>query len=440
MVRAPSTARVTPEPECNLNFAIKFRKSVLVWLMGFLVATSACMSFISFATFYAQHVSCDVSGKIGAEEIEIEERRTVMSAKQEFAKSNNNKNTALSTSEMATRFYEHHTKTIQSTINRTTQLFFGANDDIPFSIFQRGLGIKPNKITMHDKTYQLNASRLIVWRDICRLSLAFKKYRNSNPPPPPFHHIALLFMNENWGAFSRYVENRTTAHNNWAKLNSEEMWKERGCTRADIDAYLDGPDLKAAVTTQHQFFDHPKVTSLPIGFRAWRDMPMFLKTLGNFTSLDRPQLLMMNSNPHAWRVPLLEKVSENFYGTVKNTFGYDGLKGNDRFQAYLNEMRRSKFVLSPPGLGLDCYRHWEAFHMGTFPVIEHLNRTDGWYRSLADLPVAWIDSYENLTPEFLEKEYERLIAKPHSYKYEKLTQQYWIESIKSALDEDQATS
>jgi hypothetical protein len=34
------------------------------------------------------------------------------------------------------------------------------------------------------------------------------------------------------------------------------------------------------------------------------------------------------------------------------------------------------------------------------PVIEHLSQaeTDGWFRALQDLPVALIDSYDNLSP------------------------------------------
>jgi hypothetical protein len=102
---------------------------------------------------------------------------------------------------------------------------------------------------------------------------------------------------------------------------------------------------------------------------------------------------------------------------------------------YLQQLRHAKFILSPSGMGLDCYRHWEAMMMGTFPVIEHFNRTvtDGWFRTMEELPVAWIDSYDNLTPQWLEKEYRRLVSQALSYQYEKLTEQYWIDLIKSSM-------
>ena len=85
-------------------------------------------------------------------------------------------------------------------------------------------------------------------------------------------------------------------------------------------------------------------------------------------------------------------------------------------------------------MGLDSYRIWEALHMGTIPVLEHLNRSDGWYQTLEGLPVVWIDAFENLTPEFLEMEYQRITKEALSFRYERLTKQWWINLIKSTLN------
>ena len=100
---------------------------------------------------------------------------------------------------------------------------------------------------------------------------------------------------------------------------------------------------------------------------------------------------------------------------------------------YLRELHQSKFILSPSGMGLDCYRIWEALHLGTIPVLEHLNRRDGWYRTLQGLPIVWIDSFENLTPIFLEKEYQRIVNASQSFQYERLTKQWWINMVQSTL-------
>jgi hypothetical protein len=145
----------------------------------------------------------------------------------------------------------------------------------------------------------------------------------------------------------------------------------------------------------------------------------------------RPRLLMISSSnvPSRYRI----------YKTVIHRFAKEGIKVQNTYEGdhgYAKELRRSKFILSPSGIGMDCYRHWEAMIMGTIPVIEHLNRTetDGWFRTLEYLPVALIDSYDNLTPQWLEKEYKRIVSRPHSfYKFEKLTNQWWIDLIQSSV-------
>ena len=71
--------------------------------------------------------------------------------------------------------------------------------------------------------------------------------------------------------------------------------------------------------------------------------------------------------------------------------------------------------------------------MGGIPVIEHYNRTDGWFRAFDGLPVAWISSYNELTPQFLETEYVRL-AQLRNYTWNKLTTQYWIDLVNSFRD------
>ncbi|CAF3730979.1 unnamed protein product, partial [Rotaria socialis] len=39
------------------------------------------------------------------------------------------------------------------------------------------------------------------------------------------------------------------------------------------------------------------------------------------------------------------------------------------FYQYLDDLGNSRFVLSPPGNGLDCHRTWEALLMGAIPIV-----------------------------------------------------------------------
>jgi hypothetical protein len=91
----------------------------------------------------------------------------------------------------------------------------------------------------------------------------------------------------------------------------------------------------------------------------------------------------------------------------------------------------SKFILAPSGLGLDCYRNWEAIILGAIPVFETLNRQDGLFRAYDDLPVLWVDHFDNVTPSLLEKEYPGIVSRARYYKFEKLTLRYWIDLVNS---------
>jgi hypothetical protein len=92
-------------------------------------------------------------------------------------------------------------------------------------------------------------------------------------------------------------------------------------------------------------------------------------------------------------------------------------------------MKHSKLIMSPKGLGIDCYRHYDTLYIGTIQIIEPFGQlgNDGWFdRPLANLPVVFIGCYENLTPDLLELEYERITQNPYQFQYGKLTRQYWM--------------
>jgi hypothetical protein len=91
-----------------------------------------------------------------------------------------------------------------------------------------------------------------------------------------------------------------------------------------------------------------------------------------------------------------------------------------------------------PGIGVDCYRTWDALYVGTIPVVEDFGKKgrDGWIdQTLADLPIVTIGSFKNLTPAFLEQEYNRIIQNPESFIFEKLTRQYWINLARSFVQD-----
>jgi hypothetical protein len=86
------------------------------------------------------------------------------------------------------------------------------------------------------------------------------------------------------------------------------------------------------------------------------------------------------------------------------------------------------FVLSPAGNGLDCHRTWEALILGNIPILQH-SPIDALY---ADLPVAFVDSWDEITPQRLIEWKREFLHPSRVYNWDKLTWSYW----KRFIEED----
>ena len=67
------------------------------------------------------------------------------------------------------------------------------------------------------------------------------------------------------------------------------------------------------------------------------------------------------------------------------------------FQTYLEHIGNTKFVLSPPGNGLDCHRTWESLLMGAVPIV----LTSGLDPLFSKTRSVIVDSWSNVTEKFL---------------------------------------
>jgi len=95
-------------------------------------------------------------------------------------------------------------------------------------------------------------------------------------------------------------------------------------------------------------------------------------------------------------------------------------------EQYLAEMAEHKFVLSPFGNGLDCYRNYEAMYLGTMPVIQRNTFSENFGKN--DLPALLVNSYGGLNPDFLESAWEW--AQNHEFKTDKLRLSYWEKRLR----------
>ena len=99
------------------------------------------------------------------------------------------------------------------------------------------------------------------------------------------------------------------------------------------------------------------------------------------------------------------------------------------YKEYLEDLAQSKFVLSPAGTGLDCYRVWEAILVGCIPIIKS-SSLDSLY---VDLPVLIIDDWNQINENFLEYNYRQISL--NKYNQKKLFIDYWLNLLKRVQKE-----
>mmetsp|Transcript_8732 Transcript_8732/g.13442 ORF Transcript_8732/g.13442 Transcript_8732/m.13442 type:complete len:388 (+) Transcript_8732:38-1201(+) len=184
---------------------------------------------------------------------------------------------------------------------------------------------------------------------------------------------------------------------------------------------------------------HPKLHHVPLGFprifsknlereQAWLEL---VKQQLKQSSIQRispnPYL---NFKPRPYRQAVATLVSNNLHTSQKNFYvGKQRVIRRDRSDTreYIRAMLSHRFVLSPPGSGVDCYRHWEAILCGAIPILEY---TPLAIELLADLPVLIVRSWHELTPEFLQLHWQRMINT--NYTYRSLSTAFWHSQLRRA--------
>lgn len=92
---------------------------------------------------------------------------------------------------------------------------------------------------------------------------------------------------------------------------------------------------------------------------------------------------------------------------------------------YKKEVESSRFVLSPPGNGMDCHRTWEALAMGAIPVVKKGFLAES---LIKDMPIICVEDWGdflNLNENEMIDLYDSFVGKTT----EKLYMSYWCKRI-----------
>lgn len=91
------------------------------------------------------------------------------------------------------------------------------------------------------------------------------------------------------------------------------------------------------------------------------------------------------------------------------------------YQNVLNDIGYAKFVVCPISNGLETSRIWESIYLGAVPILIRSN----WSESFSELPILQLNSWNELSKEFLEEKWQKHLAKKDQYCYNKVDADYW---------------
>ena len=169
-----------------------------------------------------------------------------------------------------------------------------------------------------------------------------------------------------------------------------------------------------------------KIKPLPIGLERKRWFPEQKKqeviesNIGKLIKKDIHTYMNFDTKTNPIRKQWFESLKDKKFVKVE-------MLGNGKdYNGYINNLKRSRFVLSPPGNGIDCHRNWECLYLGVIPIIQRSNFT---IQMFSDLNVILIDNISEITEEKL-NEYN---PKTNN---EKLDTNYWETIIKKDITND----
>jgi hypothetical protein len=176
---------------------------------------------------------------------------------------------------------------------------------------------------------------------------------------------------------------------------------------------------------QNIFIDDDKFIPIPIGLENDYVPNSVQKKhmLHDYSNknINIKKLLYINHNVgtnYAERIIPYNLFQTNNFITIHSCDGFD-----NQNKYYIN-IKEHQFTLSPPGNGLDCHRTWEILYLGRIPILKNIHTLKKLY---SDLPVVFINKYEDITEEFLLTKRDELQNK--SFNYNKLKFSYWKDLI-----------
>ncbi len=174
--------------------------------------------------------------------------------------------------------------------------------------------------------------------------------------------------------------------------------------------------------------EHPKIEATPYGLMADGGAENIIKRVLQRPRKKANRVLVCHMLPSEgfkdffrWRMDTIQLFGSKPFATVL-TDGRTMVDGG----VYFDAMRDHEFVVSPWGLGWDCMRTWESLYVGSIPIC----RRHPSLNHFQDMPIAWVNDYSDVTPEWMD-------AVPDLFREkttERLYMSYWKDRVLRAYN------
>lgn len=193
----------------------------------------------------------------------------------------------------------------------------------------------------------------------------------------------------------------------------------------DDDVHTYSPDVWWCINKQTR---DPRVHSIPLGIKNYDyqyfpenkdmgDKSLFVEMINSPRPVPK-NLVYMNFDVTTYpaeRVKVFDLFKDRHYVTVES---------RTNMRTYLTGLKSHTFALCPRGNGVDTHRMWEALYMGCIPIVHRDLAMEDFY----DLPICFIDSWDEVNEAFLEEAKKRIVID-----MEKLKMKFWINKIKASI-------
>lgn len=160
---------------------------------------------------------------------------------------------------------------------------------------------------------------------------------------------------------------------------------------------------------------------IPLGLKTHRGIYLeekymtnwFVENLKNLRSNFKENKVYCNwTDTNSYRNQIISKLRDNNIEFI--------IESNLTFDKYAKSMSKCKYVISPPGNGIDCHRTWESLYLGCIPIVIRNKIYDNW----PDLPILQVDDYSDLSQKIIDDFSKK------QFNFEMLYLEYWKNIIK----------